>query len=343
MGFRFSNFYGDPFAIATISFGIIAWVVAIAGAFSSPSKTFPHFSWWGLFYQLFLHLLIFTLYACNLIELYKFTIVGLLSIAFVYTSNSANTLIYNTKLPGNLCCAAGCILLSILNFIWILYFGGHPESPTNQFIDSFSLKSTHSHGQLALNDPNAYDRNHDSRHISTGVSSTVQQGMTGPSAYASQQYQDTQAMRQSNKANPNMPYMSSTHLNGLENFSQSDVRDLTHGNHHSIRTGTAAASGINGQNTTGSNTNNTGTLTSGAGIGDNGLYNDVNSLGMGTTFRYRAKALYTYEANPDDINELSFTKGEILEVDDIDGKWWQARRANGQVGICPSNYVKLLD
>lgn len=339
MGFKFSNFFGDPFAIATVSFGIIAWVVAIAGAFSSPSNTFPHFSWWGLFYQLFLLLLIFILYAWNLIELYKFTIVGLLSIAFVYTSNTTNSLIYNTKIPGNLCCAAGSILLSILNFIWILYFGGHPESPTNQFIDSFSLKNSHSHGQLALSDPNAYDSNHDSRHISTGVSSAAQQGTAGPSAYASQQYQDTNAMRQSAKNNSNTPYMSSTQLNGLENFSQSDVRDLTHNNnHHSIRTGTA-----NGQNTTGSNTNNTGTLTSGVGVGENGLYNDVNSLGMGTTFRYRAKALYSYEANPDDVNELSFTKGEILEVDDIDGKWWQARRANGQVGICPSNYVKLLD
>lgn len=71
--------------------------------------------------------------------------------------------------------------------------------------------------------------------------------------------------------------------------------------------------------------------------------------------------MYAYTASPDDPNEVSFAKGEILDIMDASGKWWQCRNQNGQVGsespgrgvevtlvlsgstlVCPSNYVQLL-
>ncbi|RIA95860.1 hypothetical protein C1645_688534 [Glomus cerebriforme] len=58
-------------------------------------------------------------------------------------------------------------------------------------------------------------------------------------------------------------------------------------------------------------------------------------------YEYRAKALYDYEANSDDQNELSFSKNEILEIADNRGNWWQARKIDGRAGIVPSNYVSL--
>lgn len=297
MALRFSNFLGDPFAISTVSFGVIAWIIAIAGAGASGSPSFLRFTWWGLVYEILLIIVIFLLYLNNNIELYKFTLVGLLSVAIVYTTNSTNTLVYKSNSPANLCCAAGCILLLMLNILWVVYFGGHPESPTNQFIDSFSVKNnSYTHGQL----PSAGNKIDDNEN-------EFAMPRTNSQAFPANDSGLSQLTTHNNKS----AYMSSQHLNGLENFSNSNLNN---------------ASARNTVYNTG-NVNST---------------NDNFAVPV-TTFRYKAKALYSYEANPEDTNEISFVKDEILDVDDIDGKWWQAKKANGQVGICPSNYVKLLD
>ncbi|KAJ2280583.1 Transmembrane osmosensor [Coemansia sp. RSA 451] len=61
-----------------------------------------------------------------------------------------------------------------------------------------------------------------------------------------------------------------------------------------------------------------------------------------TTGVYKARALYAYDANPDDPNEISIAKDEVMLVIDDSGKWWQVKKDDGTVGIAPSNYITRI-
>ncbi|KAJ7875388.1 SH3 domain-containing protein [Mycena olivaceomarginata] len=56
----------------------------------------------------------------------------------------------------------------------------------------------------------------------------------------------------------------------------------------------------------------------------------------------KAKALYTFDASPDDPNEISFRKGEIIDILDKEGEWWYARKNDGSVGYVPFNFLVII-
>jgi len=89
------------------------------------------------------------------------------------------------------------------------------------------------------------------------------------------------------------------------------------------------------------------TLMSGGGVGD--MSSGSHRTGPtgadqddGEGYALYAKALYAYVASADDPNEISFAKGEILEILNTAGKWWQAKKLDGTRGIAPSNYLHII-
>ncbi|CDK27834.1 unnamed protein product [Kuraishia capsulata CBS 1993] len=281
-----SNFFMSPFALGSLGFAAIAWIVAFAGSIAAASAhsgiSFPKFTWWGLVFQLLLFALIIALYATNTFRFHRSFLVGTIAIAFLYTSNSTTQLIYSNT-SSRLAAAAGCLLLSVVNLIWLFYYGSEPSSPIIQWIDggrtddidNTNLPTSRSHYR---EDPLAL------RHSSLRSTAT---------AHANNPFEAETPELQQQQSHYGAP------IKGFENASSSQLTNAE----VAIRT--------------------------------SGVETDDD-------YPYLVRGLYDYVANPDDLNELSFKKGEVFKVKDTIGKWWQGKNSNGDIGMCPSNYIELL-
>ncbi|KAI9904193.1 hypothetical protein N3K66_000722 [Trichothecium roseum] len=298
-GIQVGNILGDPFALATISIGILAWIISTVTLVvaqieagnkykDDPSNSLNKFPWWAIVYTLALIVGVFVIVASDTIHTYHVALTAYCAAGMVITTSCANTLIYHES-GSREACAAGLILLSIVLIIWTFYFGSTPSSTPRAFLDSFAL---------------------------TKESTTMHRSTMGA-------YGGTGRPETSNSVQPPQMY-TSAQLSGFENPSPvAGVSQVNGG-----RNSTLSPYGSNPN----PNPSQAKSNTSGA---------DTEVVPP-TEYPYRAKAIYSYEANPDDANEISFSKHEILEVSDVSGRWWQARKQTGETGIAPSNYLILL-
>ncbi|KAF7542666.1 hypothetical protein G7046_g10129 [Stylonectria norvegica] len=291
-GIQMSNILGDPFALATISIALLAWIITfisciIATIQADDDDSFPTYPWWGAVYSPFLILGVFVVVAADCVHTYHVAVTGYLACGLVLVTSSVNSLIYS-KSGAREAAAAGFILLSMVICVWIFYFGSNPSSTPRAFLDSFAL----------------------AKESTTMHRSTL-------NAYGGGGRPET-----SNSVQPPQMY-TSAQLNGFENPSP--------------------VGGVSQVNARGSavpqSFTNTPIQPQPKPTPNPGADTEVVPP---TEYPYRAKAIYSYEANPDDANEISFAKHEILEVSDVSGRWWQARKENGKTGIAPSNYLILL-
>lgn len=286
--FSLSRIIGNPFALATVSSSILAWLIAFVGSIiSAISGGFPNFAWWTLVFMFFCIVGVAVTVASDAERTYHVAIVGFLSAGLVFASSSVNSLVYSSRAPFQ-AAAAGYILLCMIAILWVFYYGSQPQASHRAFVDSYALHKEQPGSRS-------------SRPISNGYTN-----------------------RPETQLNNQAPQMyTSAQLNGFE--TSSPVSGYPGG-----------PAGAQGRNSS---------VPQFGGMGMNGSVaptNDEPQQEPSIEYPYRAKAIYSYEANPDDANEISFQKHDILEVSDVSGRWWQAKKPNGETGIAPSNYLILL-
>lgn len=318
MKYAFSNIFGDPFWLTTIPMGVFSWTIALVSSIindASGSDSFPIFCWWGLAFEAFCILLTIYTAFTNKIRQYRNALLALLAIAVVYSTNSTNNFVWRDD-TSSAAAAAGQILLSIINFIWILYFGTTKDEPVHAFIDSFAMQkkplpmqypvqqnsrvALHPEMSTAITDGNVEVSAPLNPMADTTtypqVYSSSQLIRHGIPLHAANQGPETQDDSQ-NRAQGPMSHITSTRL--------SNARQLA-----------PESQVVSGFSSIGSE----------------------QERGISS---YKARAKFRYDANTM-AGEIPFDEGEILDVIDISGKWWMCRRATGEEGMCPSNYLELL-
>ncbi|KAI0053409.1 hypothetical protein FA95DRAFT_1601053 [Auriscalpium vulgare] len=291
--------------------------------------------WFAIFLQLFLIIGVLYTLASDSIAMHRFQISTFGAIAIVFAVQGVNQSIYAHK-PSQGALAAGWLILAVVDILWVLYFTSEEDSLAFHIFNSL--------GTGGLTPPSRRRRTRGTSVHNMGSGN----GYGGGGTYA--------------PAGGIGPGTYDTKLNASFNSPSGPVRSQNNSFHAaSLDTSTPAKNTINmpgspaspspGVSQLPADTSNAGIssplMTPGnAGVGAGGgmpLPSDASVAPSGSeSYSYKAKALYAYTASADDPNEISFSKGELLDIVDKQGKWWQARKADGSVGIAPSNYLQII-
>jgi len=301
-GIRMANIVGDPFALATISISALAWIIAFFGAIFGAIQT-----------EKFPNFTWFSLIICF------FVIVG---VFVVIASDAVQT--YHVALVGYLSLMLSCSASQSNQFVYSVNGARQASAAGFILLTMISIVWIFYFGSAPSATPRAYIDS-----FALAKESSLNRRHTMGGGYGGGRPETSTSVQP--------PQMYTAQLNGLEN--PSPVGGMPSSTLRNSAIGPQFSSGMGGPANMNKPTPSTGTTPPGTEGGGPG---GVDGIVPPTEYPYRAKAIYSYEANPDDANEISFSKHEILEVSDVSGRWWQARKETGETGIAPSNYLILL-
>ncbi|KAH7923895.1 hypothetical protein BV22DRAFT_1105812 [Leucogyrophana mollusca] len=325
----------------TTILAVLAWFIAFisqAIATAQFNEVSVGVAWFGIFLQLFLILGVLHTLASDSIAMHRFQISVFGAIAIVFAVLGVNESIFSGRAALD-AMAAGWLILAIVDILWVLYFTSEE--------DSLALHLFNSMGTGGLTPPSR-------RRRTRGPASVHNMGGNGYAA----NYSSGGGI-----GSHDMAYDTGSKMGGIGGGagirSQNSFvggASMDGGAPRSL--GPAAGAGsvhstpnivptsLGGDNIAGPTSPLMGPGAAGVGAGG-GITGGSPTGGEANAaapeaYSYKAKALYAYTASPDDPNEISFTKGEILDIVDRQGKWWQARKMDGTIGIAPSNYLQII-
>ncbi|KAH7886014.1 hypothetical protein F5I97DRAFT_1809576 [Phlebopus sp. FC_14] len=322
----------------TTILAILAWFIAfISQAIATAQFGNVGVAWFGIFLQLFLILGVLHTLASDSIAMHRFQISVFGAVAIVFAVLSVNNSLFSGRAALD-AMAAGWLILAIVDILWVLYFTSEEDSLALYLFNSLgtggltppsrrrrtrgpSVHNMGSNGYAANYSSGAGIGSHDMPYDSAGK-------MGAPIAPA--------AVRSQNS------FVGGGSIDGAAPRSLGPAAGA--GSVHStpnVPPGPLAGA----DNNMGASSPLMGPGAAGVGAGGGlptGSPSNPDSNPEPESYSYKAKALYAYTASPDDPNEISFTKGEILDIVDKQGKWWQAKKVDGTVGIAPSNYLQII-
>jgi SHO1 osmosensor len=320
---------------------VIGWFTAFVSQAFATAK-FGHgvvgVLWFSIFLQLFLIAGVVYTLATDSVAMNRLQISVFGSIAIVFAVIGVNQGIFS-GVPSLDAMAAGWLILSIVDILWVLYFTSEEDSLT---LHIFNLMGTGGLSPPSRRRRRTQSSVHNMATNNGYMTSGYSNGGVGGGIGNQDVAYDTKSLNAGIVSGG--PALRSQ--NSFGGGSGEGPRSLgaPTSNVGSPQIGDVGSlSGAGSIKDMGSPLMGSGNAGVGAGGGLVGT--DVTSSGGNPppdSFSYKAKALYAYTASPDDPNEISFVKGEVLDILDKQGKWWQAKKANGTVGIAPSNYLQII-
>ncbi|KDN42979.1 hypothetical protein K437DRAFT_287324 [Tilletiaria anomala UBC 951] len=357
-GVDISLLFSNLLLAATVVIGFIGWFVAFIaqavaqGRHDSATRTAlaPHipYVWFGIFAQLFLTIGVILTIITDAIPVARLQLSAWTAVALVFAVLGADQGVYGaagTTMDGPYrAMGAGYILCAAVDIIWLFFFTSEEESTF------YSIASRFGNGQLsgpasgaaagrygaggrgAMGNGNAYTAGY------AGGVGTIS-GPTTNGGYQAAPYGATSSQTElagSNNAAISMP-VAHTSVQSVRNSGAGGALSRTGpGSDYGAATSQHGGASSAAPHSPAVRSGQT------SAAGDAADKPQADHTEGGTDYGYKARALYAYSANADDPAEISFAKGDILDIVDNSGKWWQARKPDGTTGIVPSNYMQLL-